>query len=315
MRRQSCVVVRRRVFGEGFDPLRHRGLFAGGRLERRVGGNRHVGVFRLVIGWARKRRVHDHQIELAVAYAIDQIANVFRLPSAGGDGAGVFDQARLHMLCEQVERSDRDIALALAPAAVGHGEQALAVERDVGVAAGEDRGGEMHGDVEHIQADQTVFHHRRVQRFGVAAVELVEERDALVGGAEQGAGAAGEVADLEGGDGLFVAPFCAARSLIGGDGESSEQGGRGGAGVEGGEEFSVRDQALEDHAGEVVRLGHAAADQPPGSVPERLEYGVGSGGGQPIEDLAGSGEDRPVVDFEDRVPLGDDRLLIEAGVG
>ena len=180
-------------------------------------------MFGFVIRWPRKRRVHDHQIELAVAYAIDQIANVFRLPSAGGDGAGVFDQARLHMLCEQVERSDRDVALAFTPAAVGHGEQAFAVERDVGVAAGEDCGGEMHRDVEHIQADQAVLHHRRVQRFGVAAVELVEQGDALVGGAEQGAGAAGEVADLEGGDGLFVAPFCAAGGLVGGDGEAREQ--------------------------------------------------------------------------------------------
>ena len=224
----------------------------------------------------------------------------------------MIDHVGLHVFREQVQRSDRDIALALAPAAVGHRQQTLAVERDVGVAAGEDRGGEMHGDVQHIQTDQAVLHHRRVQRFGIAAVELVQERDALVGGAEQRSRAAGEVADLQGGDRLLVAPLRAARCLIGGDGEAGEQRRRGGTGVEGGEEFAVGDQTLEDDAGEVVRLGHAAADQPSGCLPERSEDLVGGDDRHSIKNLRGSGEDRPIVDVENGAPFVDDALLVEA---
>ena len=150
---------------------------------------------------------------------------------------------------------------------------------------GERRCREVHGDVQHVQADEAVLHHRGVQRSRVASVELVQQRDALVGGGEEGAGAAGEVPDLQRRDAVLVAPFCAAGRVVSGNGESGQQRGGGRSGVEGGEEFAVGDQALEDHAGQIVGLGHAALDQSQRSLAQRREQIRGGFLGQLADDF------------------------------
>ena len=101
---------------------------------------------------------------------------------------------RLHRFREELQRADACRPVRLLP--IGHGEEAFTLERGVGVTAGEHRGGEVDGDVEHIEADEAVLHHGSVQSLRVAAMELVEKREALIGGGEQRTGAAGEVANL-----------------------------------------------------------------------------------------------------------------------
>ena len=55
----------------------------------------------------------------------------------------------------------------------------LAVKRRVWVASGEHRCRQVYGDIEHVEADQTMLHHRSVQLSGVSAVQLVQERHPL----------------------------------------------------------------------------------------------------------------------------------------
>ena len=212
-----------------------------------------------------------------MADAADEVVDVLGGAAAGGDGGRAADQSGLGVRGEQVEGADADLAARLG--AVGHRQQALAAEGRGGVRAREHGGGEVDGDVEHVEADEAVLHHRRVEGLGVAAVQLVEQAEARVGGGEQRARAAGEVADLERGEGVGVAPVGTAGRAARGQREASQQRGGGGPRVVRREELAVGDQALEDDAGEVVGARDAARHQRPRGVPEQGEHGLRRGRG------------------------------------
>ncbi len=74
----------------------------------------------------------------------------------------------------------------------------------------------MYRTSEDVKSNQAMPHHRGVQRLGITPVEFVEEGDALVGGGEEGAGAAGEIADLHCGERVGIAPIRAAGGFVGG---------------------------------------------------------------------------------------------------
>ena len=88
-----------------------------------------------------------------------------------------------------------------------------------------------------------------MQLAAVTAGALVAGGYLFVHGGEQGAGAAGEVSDSQ------LADFLGARPvdpLQLGDGEPGKQCGGSWQGVEGGQEFAVGDESLENAAGQVV---------------------------------------------------------------
>ncbi len=314
MRRQPRERVADPLLSSGcVHPRLHRFLNFARRVERgkrRMPDSQGFALVRV----ARERRVHDYEVELAVADAADEVVDVLGGAAAGGDGGGAADQPGLGVRGEQVEGADADLAAGLG--AVGHRQQALAAEGRGGVRAREHGGGEVDGDVEHVEADEAVLHHRRVEGLGVAAVQLVEQAETRVGCGEQRAGAAGEVADLQRGQRLGVAPVRASGRAVGGQREPGQQRGGGGPRVVGREELAVCDQALEDDAGEIVRARDAARHQRPRGVPERGEHGLRRGRGQRavasgVEQRLRRGEDRPVVVGEDGVPLAEQRRAVE----
>ena len=85
---------------------------------------------------------------------------------------------------------------------------------------GEHGRGEVDGDVQHVEADQSVLHQAPMEGGRVAAFELVQQAHALVGRAQQGAGAAGEIPDLKGADASRVAPVRPAGRPLGGHGDA-----------------------------------------------------------------------------------------------
>ena len=138
-----------------------------------------------------------------------------------------------------------------------------------------------------------------MQLGGVAAGAFVAGRDLLVGGGEQRAGAAGEIAHAQLADAFGVGPV---EALQLGDREPGQQRRRGGPGVEGGQILAVGDQALEDASGEVVGVVAAGRVHLLGGVAQFVEQLPGRARRQPLEDVAGDREDGEVVDFEDFVP-------------
>ena len=171
------------------------------------------------------------------------------------------------------------------------------------MAAGEHRRRQVNGDVQHIQTDQPLLHHRCVDGARIAAVQLVEEREALIGGAQQRAGAAREIADPQRGERLRFAPLHAARCAISWDRETGEQGRRSRPRVVGREKLAVGDQSLKDDAGQIVRAGHPAVDQTLSRLPERPQHLRYRRPWNECQDLAGRSEDRPVVDIKDALPF------------
>ena len=91
-----------------------------------------------------------------------------------------------------------------------------------------------------------------MQLTRVSAVQLVQERHPLVRRRQQGAGAAGEVADLGTSQRLAVAPVRAARRFTYRQRQGSQQGRRLGSCVVGRKKLSVGDEPLKHNAGEVV---------------------------------------------------------------
>ena len=206
-----------------------------------------------------------------MADPVDQIVDVLGLAAACRGRGGVGDEVGLHRLGEELQRSGAHRAVVLR--SIAHGEQTLSVEWGAGLRAREHRGGEVDGGVDHIEADEAVGHQVLMQRPRIAAVQLVQDGDALVCGREQRAGAAGEVADLDCAERIGVAPAGAARSAIGGHREPGQQRRGGRTGVEGCKELPVGDQPLEHHAGQVVRARHATVNQTANALPETLEDG------------------------------------------
>ena len=86
MRREPCIAgADAFVSGRDSQALLHPALGFTSRLERRKAGIAHSNPLTLLAALPRKRRVHDHQIELAVTHAIDQVADIFGVAAAGGD--------------------------------------------------------------------------------------------------------------------------------------------------------------------------------------------------------------------------------------
>ena len=308
------------MFGERLDLVGHAALVGVALGECVVAGQGCAGLPILVVGGTGEGRVHDDEVERVVGDLRDHVADFVFALAAGGDAA---PEAVLGVGGEQGERADAGVAIALAAggiiggavSAVGHGEQAFALEGDAGLGAGEHGGGEVDRAGDDVEADQAVFHHRRVEGGGVAGVEFVEQGDALVGGGEQGAGAAGEVADLERGEGFGLAPVSAAGGAVAGDGDAGEQRGGGGPRIEGGEDFAVGDEPLEDGAGEVVRAGGAALDQFARGGPERVQHRGRRVGGHRPQHLGGFAEDRAVVLRHHALPLVKQRVDVESVQG
>ena len=252
-----------------------------------------------------------------MADAVHDAPDVLRAASPGGDGGGLRDQLFLHMRGQQFERADpHSVTLR----AVLHLQQALALERRGGMRSGEHGRRQVDGDVEHVQSVEAVLHHVRVEFLRFAAVQLVEQAEARVGGGEQRAGAAGEVADLQPGQRVPVAPVRAARSAVGGQREAGQQRGGSGPRVVGGEELAVGDQPLEHDAREVVRARHAAVHQFQRGVPQRAEHGLRRLFRQRrlargVEQRLRRGEDGMVVDRENGVPFGEQGHAVERAAG
>jgi hypothetical protein len=61
-------------------------------------------------------------------------------------------------------------------------------------------------DGEHIEADQALPHHCRMQLRGIAAIDLVQKPDPLVGRGQQRSRAAGEIANSQPRDWSAIAP-------------------------------------------------------------------------------------------------------------
>ena len=133
--------------------------------------------------------------------------------------------------------------------------------------------------------------------------------DLLVDGRQQGAGAAGEVADLQPADGLGVSPV---HALHLGDGQAGQQGGGGGQGVEGGQVLAVGDQPLENAAGEVVSVVDAGAVDAGGGLAEAAQHTQGDVRWQLLQYVLADGKDGPVVDLQDGGP-GIQRAVLGVG--
>ena len=308
------------MLGQRLDLVGHAALVGVALGECVVAGQGRAGLPILVVGGTGERRVHDDEVERVVGELGDHVADFVFALAAGGDAA---PEAVLRVGGEQGERADAGVAIAFAGGgivrgalpAVGHGEQAFALEGDAGLGAGEHGGGEVDRAGDDVEADQSVFHHRRVEGGWVAGVEFVEQGDALVGGGEQGAGAAGEVADLERGERVGVLPVSAAGGAVARHGDAGEQRGGGGPRIEGGEDFAVGDEPLEDGAGEVVRAGRAALDQLARGGPERFQHRGGRVGGHRPQHLGGFAEDRAVVLRHHAFPLVEQRVDVESVEG
>ena len=209
---------------------------------------------------ADKGRIHDDQVKGAMGDSLGELLDGLWEVAAGGFSLfQIREEILVDLGGKQIEGAVMDGAVV---AAVTGGEDALALEGGGGMAGGEVGRGEMHRALEHVDPEEAVLHHRRVERFGVAAVHFVEQRDALIGSGKQSPRAAGEVADLHGCEGVRIAPIGVAGGAGAGQGEPGEQCRGGRARVEGGEELAVGDQALEDDPGQVVRMGHSSGDEP-----------------------------------------------------
>ena len=123
---------------------------------------------------------------------------------------------------------------------------------DVGPRPGKGGTGNVDGGGHDVAAVQNLLHDDGMQGFEIAAFAFVPRRDLVVYGGQQGAGAAGEVADAQAADGACTAPV---HPFQLGDGETGQQGGGGRQGVEGRQVLAVGDEALEEAPGEVVGVG------------------------------------------------------------
>ena len=189
VRSQARVVVRGRATRQFPHRFRHHRLFSRRRLKGGICRDGHICVARLVVRRPRERRIHDDEVELAVADARYEVTNLLRLSPAGRYSSSAAEQAGLHALRQEVERTYRyglfrfPIAIPLTIAiavlrvviAVGHRQEAFAVERCIGVTAREHGGGEVDGEVDDVQSNEAVLHHGRVKGARVAAVQLVQQ--------------------------------------------------------------------------------------------------------------------------------------------
>ena len=137
----------------------------------------------------------------------------------------------------------------------------------------------------------------------VSTGALVAGGHLLVDGGEERTGTAGEIADAKAADGLGVGPVhFVTGSLQLGHGQTGQQSGGLGAGVEGSEVFAVGDEPLKDAPGQVMGVGDAGGLHLLGGVAQHGEDLAGVAGVELTEDVPGDGEYGPVVDFQDGCP-------------
>ena len=301
------------VLADRLQQARHGGLLrvvvpqAG---ERR---NRHVG--RLVVGRARERRVHDHQVHRPVRQQ-ERVAPPFALPvDAGRAGravvhldAGPLEQPGAVLRADQVERAQPEFlggaARAVLPA-VRQQVHLRPLERGRRVGARQHRGGQMRRRRHDVGREDRPLQHPAVDRRVVAPRAPVPRQQGVAGGGDQRAGAAGEVARPQSGQRAGVPPVGVEQP----DRQLRQQRGRLGPRVERRQELAVADQPLKGSSVQIVR--------PRDAVGVQLARHAGEPGQQarrrPVRDrrqhFPGHVEDRPVVDAEDPFPLPQHRRL------
>ena len=113
------------------------------------------------------------------------------------------------------------------------------------------RGREMRRRRHDVGRDQREFHHRAMQGRIVAARPPVADADRMIGRADQDAGAAGQIADLQPQDIVRIRPV----ALQPAHRQFREQRRRGRMRIERGQEFAVRDQALKQPSGHILQAG------------------------------------------------------------
>ena len=166
----------------------------------------------------------------------------------------------------------------------------------------------MDGGGHDVAGGEAVLHHVGVYGVGVAAVVAVQLPGPPVGRQHQPAGAAGVVGDVVILQRLGVAPV-----QVFGDGQKCRQGGAFRAGVIGGQGLPVGNQPLEHRAGHVVLLDGLL--DVVGSSGHAVQQARGDGGRDEQQQLFGDVKNRPVVDGQDVVPLGNDVVGMQAASG
>ena len=247
---------------------------------------------------ARERRVHDDQVESLVGNLRDHLRRRLfpRAARPQGRVAGV-EEHRLAGRLKQFKRADFDRPVGLP--AILHCVDARLVVADIRLSARQRGAGDVNRGGHHVAAVEHILDHPAVQRGGIAAGALVLERDLVVDRREQRARPAGEIADPKRADRLCVGPV---RNLQQRNRQPREQRSRGRARVEGRQILAVRDQALEDAAGEIVRvIDSCGVDLLRGAV-QLGEDQRRFAGRQLLEDVARDREDGKVVDLENARP-------------
>ena len=249
-----------------------------------------------MVRWPGEWGVHDYEVA-AFWRKFQDLPHFLRSAALDADGSRCAKQwLYLVILRQQVQRSERVVVRGLP--SVWQGVEAGTLERALWMRGGYHGRGKVDGGRHDVHANQGMFHHVRMQRLAVSSRLLVHLSDALVRRGKQGACAAGKV-----GYGEFPDPFGIAPVLEIRYGEGRQEGGGRWTGVEGGQELPIRNESLEDRAGEIVGARHA------------LRYQIEGGTAQAIQDSdcprCWNGDDDfprdveywPVVDIEDLLPF------------
>ena len=297
-RRDAGVAVGAGVLSEGVDAGSHGRLVCGRGVECGKRGVRHCGMRALVVGGASERWVHHDQVEAGVGDVRHDVGRGLLAHAAGtlGRVAGIEQGVRDRAL-QQFQRPDADAAVRLA--AIGQRVQPRLAEVHCGLHPGQGGTGDVDGGRHDVTAVQHVFHHHGVQAGRVSPSAFVPGGDLLVHRGQQGAGAAGEVADAQGAERVGIGPMYAVQL---GRGQPRQQGRGFGARVERSEIFAVGDEPLKQPAGQVVRDdGAACSDALRGFAQDLQEAGRGVRR-QLFHDVAGNREHGPIVDVQNAPP-------------
>ena len=73
------------------------------RVECRIRGNGDVVMLALVIGWPRKGRIHDHEVELVVSDSADEVLYVLGAATTGGYCGSLVDHVGRYVLSKQLK--------------------------------------------------------------------------------------------------------------------------------------------------------------------------------------------------------------------
>ena len=246
-------------------------LFLLAGVKAGKGGHRHVG--KRVIRGPRKGRVHDDQIHGFVPQGEirrDQFLMLHapnRAFARGDPQADPFLQ-HVHAVLPVYEVQRADVRAGVRAGDPVRERVHLRAAKDArGVQTGEHGCGQVRGRGHDVRRNQGCLHHVFVEPGVVAAGMTKAGQNGRVCRRQQGAGAAGQVADAQLFQRLGIAPVHALEAVRG---QLRQQGGGGRQRVEGGQKFAVANQALEQAPVEVVRTGNAIRRQGVGSLGQQV---------------------------------------------